>query len=66
MIDLHCHILPELDDGARSLRDSVGMARQAHADGIGVCATPHIRHDHHVNGDEIASRWRLYSASSTG
>ncbi len=57
MIDLHCHILPELDDGARSLRDSVGMARQAHADGIGVvCATPHVRHDHRVNVDEIDTR----------
>ncbi|MDQ2896820.1 MAG: hypothetical protein M3Y09_14425 [Actinomycetota bacterium] len=57
MIDVHCHILPELDDGARSLRDSVGMARQAHADGIGVvCATSHIRHDHRVKIDEIETR----------
>lgn len=53
MIDLHCHILPGLDDGARDLADSVAMARQAAADGIEVvCATPHIRHDHAV---EIAS-----------
>jgi protein-tyrosine phosphatase len=57
LVDLHCHILPGLDDGARSLADSVGMARQAHADGIEVvCATPHIRHDHRVEVDEIASR----------
>lgn len=47
MIDLHCHILPGLDDGARDLEDSVAMARQAVADGIaGVCATPHVRADH--------------------
>lgn len=53
MIDLHCHILPALDDGACDLDDAVAMARQAEGDGIEtVCATPHIRHDHAV---EIAS-----------
>jgi len=57
MIDLHCHILPELDDGARSIGDSVAMARQAHEDGIeAICATPHIRHDHDVHIPEIATR----------
>jgi protein-tyrosine phosphatase len=44
LIDLHCHILPALDDGARDLDDSVEMARQASAHGISViAATPHIR-----------------------
>jgi protein-tyrosine phosphatase len=57
MIDLHCHILPGVDDGPRGLADSVGMARQAYADGIGVvCATPHIRPDHRVDIAEIAPR----------
>jgi protein-tyrosine phosphatase len=53
LIDLHCHILPNLDDGATGLDDSVAMALQAQADGIDVvCATPHVRHDHAV---ELAS-----------
>lgn len=53
MIDLHCHILPALDDGAGDLEDAVAMAQQAAADGIeAICATPHVRHDHAV---EIAS-----------
>jgi protein-tyrosine phosphatase len=57
MIDLHCHILPALDDGARDLEDSVAMARQAESDGIAlVCATPHIRADHDVSIPEIATR----------
>jgi protein-tyrosine phosphatase len=57
VIDLHCHILPGLDDGALSLEDSLAMARQAEEDGIAVvCATPHIRHDHNVCIGEIASR----------
>ena len=29
MIDLHCHILPELDDGSQSLEESLAMARTA-------------------------------------
>lgn len=54
MIDLHCHILPDLDDGALDMRDSLAMARQAVSDGIeAVCATPHIRHDHDVAIEEI-------------
>jgi protein-tyrosine phosphatase len=57
VIDLHCHILPALDDGALDLEDAVGMARQAEADGITtVCATPHVRHDHDVVVGELAER----------
>jgi len=42
MVDLHCHILPGLDDGARSLDESVAMAEEAINDGITrVVATPH-------------------------
>ena len=33
MLDLHCHILPGVDDGAHDLRDSVAMARAAVAAG---------------------------------
>ena len=43
MIDLHSHILPGIDDGAKSLNDSLEMARIAVADGIRTMAcTPHI------------------------
>lgn len=57
MIDLHCHILPALDDGALDLDDSLGMARQAVNDGIAtICATPHIRHDHDVRIEEVGAR----------
>lgn len=54
VIDLHCHILPGVDDGAADFADSAAMARQADADGIAtVCATPHIRHDHPVEIDRL-------------
>ena len=43
MIDLHCHLLPLMDDGSTSLADSLAMARLAVSDGISVTAcTPHI------------------------
>ena len=46
MIDLHSHILPGLDDGAQSLRDSLAMARMAVDSGItAMVATPHCAHD---------------------
>lgn len=43
MIDLHCHLLPGIDDGAVDLAQSIEMARMAVADGIRIVAcTPHI------------------------
>jgi protein-tyrosine phosphatase len=43
MIDLHCHMLPGIDDGAPDLATSLEMARVAVADGIRITAcTPHI------------------------
>jgi protein-tyrosine phosphatase len=64
MIDLHCHILPGLDDGAWDLDDSAGMARQAAADGIEVvAATPHIHPDHEVLIHELGDRVRELNAA---
>ena len=41
-VDIHCHILPGIDDGPGSLSESLAMARIAVADGIGtIVATPH-------------------------
>lgn len=43
MIDLHCHILPGVDDGASDIAESLAMARLAVEDGIRIAAcTPHI------------------------
>ncbi len=42
MIDIHCHILPEVDDGPNSWDVAVEMCRLAAADGIThTVATPH-------------------------
>lgn len=42
MIDLHCHILPSLDDGSQSLGESLAMAAMAAKSGVvAIAATPH-------------------------
>lgn len=46
MLDLHCHILPGIDDGAKTLEDSLAMAEKAISQGIThILCTPH-----HNNG----------------
>lgn len=46
MIDIHCHILPCLDDGARNMEEAVEMARIAYSEGITkIVATPHYIED---------------------
>lgn len=46
MIDLHCHILPGVDDGPATIEQSISMCRIAADDGIRtIVATPHIKYD---------------------
>ncbi len=47
MVDLHCHILPGLDDGPDTMEESITMAESAIADGIThVVATPHSNNEY--------------------
>lgn len=54
MIDLHCHLLPGVDDGAVDLSEAVSLARLAVADGIThAVLTPHVhpgRYDNSIAG----------------
>jgi protein-tyrosine phosphatase len=50
MVDLHCHILSGMDDGAKSVEESQAMAEMAIADGIShVVATPHCSNEYHFD-----------------
>lgn len=43
MIDLHCHVLPGIDDGPDDLEGTLALARAAAADGTRtIVATPHV------------------------
>lgn len=53
MIDLHCHILPNLDDGPQTIAESVEMAESAVKKGIThIVATPHHQNGRYTNDRE--------------
>jgi protein-tyrosine phosphatase len=50
VVDIHSHILPEVDDGSKSWETSVAMCRMAAADGIAhQVATPHANDRYHYD-----------------
>jgi protein-tyrosine phosphatase len=54
VIDLHSHLLPGVDDGARDLSETVAIARAMAEDGVrAVAATPHVRYDWPTTPDEM-------------
>lgn len=56
--DIHCHLLPGVDDGARSLDEALGYARRLVIEGVGeAVATPHIGHPvFGANPEELPER----------
>jgi protein-tyrosine phosphatase len=57
MVDIHCHILPDVDDGAENLMQAMEMARMAVESGVtDLVATSHFRGD----GDEPGTLERFY------
>src|SRR5271169_6112943 len=74
MIDIHCHILPGLDDGATSFEISCGMAEMAIEDGVThIICTPHASPDHRFipelvrqRRDELQARFEGRLVLATG
>lgn len=62
MIDLHCHLLPGIDDGAESIDQALAMARLAVANGIThALMTPHIQPGRYDNAmDVIAGKVKQF------
>lgn len=57
MIDIHCHILPGVDDGAKTVEDSLEMAKEAVKEGItSIIATPHHNSSYQNEKKEIIAR----------
>jgi protein-tyrosine phosphatase len=55
-IDLHSHVLPDVDDGPIALEDSLEMCRRAVADGTGaIAATPHVSPVFRTRSEDIAA-----------
>lgn len=58
MTDIHCHILPGIDDGSASMEESLAMARTAISSGVtAMAATPHFR----GTQDSLAALPRIYA-----
>jgi protein-tyrosine phosphatase len=57
MVDIHCHLLPEVDDGAKTWDIAVEMCRMAAQDGIEhIVATPHANSEFRYNREEHEQR----------
>ena len=54
LVDLHCHLIPGVDDGAHDDAESIRMMRVAEEDGVRtIAATPHA---HRCPADRVASK----------
>src|SRR5579871_3565680 len=57
MIDLHTHLLAGIDDGPRTIDESLALAAEMAAEGITVAAcTPHVRDDHPTTAEMMEAR----------
>ena len=66
MRDMHCHILPGVDDGARNLQESLAMLEAAKAVGVtSIVCTPHCR-DPYFDFDAMWEAFRLLKAHANG
>ena len=57
MIDIHCHILPNVDDGAKTMQESIEMLRNASNAGVEkIILTPHFilgsKYNHEINENQ--------------
>ena len=67
MIDLHCHLLPYVDDGARDLEEAEKLLSLEAEQGVtALCLTPHLREGMFETPDEAIQKQfeRLKSIAS--
>jgi protein-tyrosine phosphatase len=63
VIDLHCHVLPGIDDGPDTIEQSAVLARTALAAGTStMVATPHVSHHYRNSPETIADGVKAVNA----
>lgn len=62
LVDLHCHYLPAVDDGASTDEEGIALLRQAYNDGVDqIVLTPHIHLDRYPNvGSLLRKRFAAF------
>jgi protein-tyrosine phosphatase len=67
VIDIHSHVLWDLDDGADTMEDSLSMLRAAAADGTtDIVATPHCNAQYVYDAELVARRMAILAANAGG
>lgn len=65
MIDVHCHLLPGIDDGAKSFDDSLLLLQKAEKAGVtDIILTPHYIPGSKYNADNVL-KWKLFEELRT-
>lgn len=63
LVDLHCHILPEIDDGAKNIEMSMELLKQEMLSNVvGICLTPHFYNKRMTIEEFIVNRRRVFHA----
>lgn len=53
MVDLHCHLVPFVDDGAANLAEAFALLNMEREQGVQeICVTPHLRDEMFMTSDE--------------
>ena len=69
MIDIHSHLIPEVDDGSQSLEESLSLLKQAEQDGITeLITTPHFMKngEFRIKASELVQRLSELKQAYTG
>ena len=68
MIDMHTHILPGIDDGAKDINQSVQMLAESYRQGVDICiSTSHCKlHDEHSLNEFLVKRENSYNILCDG
>ncbi len=67
MIDIHCHLLPGVDDGAKTWEDTLEMCRLAKADGVKhIVATPHANYEYRYDREQHLDRLNELRSRESG
>lgn len=61
LVDIHCHILPGIDDGPKTYEESMKMVAQAVNQGIkAIIATPHFPYgDYEYDKEEVFEKVKI-------